>query len=63
MFIASLGAVEQSTTYNPYDMSAVGTVQLDSQESIMQQLQSFYNDFDQQQQAFNSNISRLNRSF
>ena len=63
MFIASLGAVEQSTTYNPYDMSAVGTVPLDSQESIMQQLQSFYNDFDQQQQAFNSNISRLNRSF
>ena len=63
MFIASLGAVEQSTTYNPYDMSAVGTAQLDSQESIMQQLQSFYNDFDQQQQAFNSNISRLNRSF
>ena len=63
MFIASLGAVEQSTTYNPYDMSAVGTVPLDSQESIMQQLQSFYNDFDQQQQVFNSNISRLNRSF
>lgn len=63
MFIASLGAVEQSTTYNPYDMSAVGTAQLDSQESIMQQLQSFYNDFDQQQQAFNSNLSRLNRSF
>ena len=63
MFIASLGAVEQSTTYNPYDMSAVGTVPLDSQESIMQQLQSFYNDFDQQQQAFNSNLSRLNRSF
>ena len=63
MFIASLGAVEQSTTYNPYDMSAVGTAQLDSQESIMQQLQSFYNDFDQQQQAFNSNISRLNRNF
>ena len=59
MFIASLGAVEQSTTYNPYDMSSVGTAQLDSQESIMQQLQSFYNDFDQQQQAFNSNISRL----
>ena len=59
MFIASLGAVEQSTTYNPYDMSAVGTAQLDSQESIMQQLQSFYNDFDQQQQAFNSNLSRL----
>lgn len=63
MFIASLGAVEQSSTYNPYDMSAVGTAQLDSQESIMQQLQSFYNDFDQQQQAFNSNLSRLNRSF
>ena len=63
MFIASLGAIEQSTTYNPYDMSAVGTATLDSQESIMQQLQSFYNDFDQQQQAFNSNISRLNRSF
>lgn len=63
MFIASLGAVEQSSTYNPYDMNAVGTAQLDSQESIMQQLQSFYNDFDQQQQAFNSNISRLNRSF
>lgn len=63
MFIASLGAVEQSTTYNPYDMSSVGTVPLDSQESIMQQLQSFYNDFDQQQQAFNSNLSRLNRSF
>ena len=63
MFIASLGAVEQSSTYNPYDMNAVGTAQLDSQESIMQQLQSFYNDFDQQQQAFNSNLSRLNRSF
>ena len=63
MFIASLGAIEQSTTYNPYDMNAVGTVPLDSQESIMQQLHSFYNDFDQQQQAFNSNISRLNRSF